>query len=142
MKPRGPILLLVEDDDNDVFFFRRALEKAGLDVAWHLASDGEQALQYLSGNGKFADRTAYPLPNLIFLDLKLPYLNGLEILEYMQKQPALAEIDVIVLTSSSEERDRKRAFELGAKKYLVKPATPRTLLEILGTSRLREEARL
>jgi CheY-like chemotaxis protein len=137
------IILLVEDDDNDVFFFRRALEKAGLDLPWRMVSDGEQALQYLTGQGIFAERTSHPLPDIIFLDLKLPYVNGLEVLEFIQKDTFLSSIDVIVLTSSPEERDRKRAYELGAKEYLVKPATPKTLLELLETrSGPRVEAKL
>jgi CheY-like chemotaxis protein len=125
-------ILLVEDDENDVFFFRRALSKVGLDLPFRLVTDGEQAMQYLNGDGKYSDRTAHPLPDIIFLDLKLPYLSGIEVLEYIQKQPALGKIDVIVLTSSPEERDRSRAFELGAKEYLVKPAAPKTLQQILG----------
>jgi CheY-like chemotaxis protein len=128
------IILLVEDDDNDVFFMRRALGKAGLELPLHVVSDGEQALQYLNGDGEYADRAAHPLPGIIFLDLKLPFVSGLEVLEQISKNSELSAIEVIVLTSSSEERDRKRAFALGAKEYLVKPATPQTLLKILGSS--------
>src|SRR6267378_4918609 len=131
MRDRGKLILLVEDDENDVFFFRRALSKAGLEIPLRIVADGEQALQYLNGDGKYQDRAAHPLPDIIFLDLKLPYISGMEVLEHIQKQPALSKIDVIVLTSSPEERDRKRAFELGAKEYLVKPAAPKTLLQIL-----------
>jgi CheY-like chemotaxis protein len=126
------LILLVEDDENDVFFFRRALGKAGLKLPLHLVTDGEQALQYLNGDGKYGDRVAYPLPDIIFLDLKLPYQSGMDLLEFIQKQPALQKIEVIVLTSSPEERDRRRAFKLGAKEYLVKPAGPETLRRILG----------
>jgi len=136
----GKVILLVEDDENDVFFFRRALAKAGFEVPLQVVSDGEQALQYLNGNGKYADRAAHPLPDIIFLDLKLPYVNGLEILEHIQKKPALEKIEVIVLTSSPEDRDRKRAFELGAKEYLVKPATPTTLLQILAAPSMPKAA--
>jgi CheY-like chemotaxis protein len=132
MTGQEKVILLVEDDEHDAFFFRRALAKAGFDLTVRLVTDGEQALQYLNGEGKYADRAAHPLPNVIFLDLKLPYLSGMEVLEYIQGQPAFSQIQIIVLTSSSEERDRKRAFELGAKEYLVKPAAPDTLLRILG----------
>jgi Response regulators consisting of a CheY-like receiver domain and a winged-helix DNA-binding domain len=131
MTDSGKLILLVEDDENDVFFFRRALKKAGLEIPIRLVTDGEQALQYFNGDGQYRDRAAHPLPDIIFLDLKLPYLSGMDVLEHIQKQPALNTIDVIVLTSSPEERDRKRAFELGAKEYLVKPAAPKTLLQIL-----------
>lgn len=131
MTDRGKLILLVEDDEHDVFFFRRALKKAGLEFSLRLVNDGEQALQYLNGDGQYQDRATHPLPDIIFLDLKLPYISGMEVLEHIQKEPALSKIDVIVLTSSPEERDRKRAFELGAKEYLVKPAAPKTLLQIL-----------
>jgi CheY-like chemotaxis protein len=131
MTEPGKLILLVEDDEHDVFFFRRALGKAGLECPLRLVSDGEQALHYLNGDGKYADRAAHPLPDIIFLDLKLPFVSGMEVLEHIRNQPALNRIDVIVLTSSPEERDRKRAFELGAKEYLVKPAAPKTLLQIL-----------
>jgi CheY-like chemotaxis protein len=133
MTQNGMLILLVEDDEHDVFFFRRALAKAGLQFPLRLVVDGEQAVQYLSGEGQYSDRAAHPLPDIIFLDLKLPYLGGLEVLEYIKNQPALRDIDVIVLTSSPEERDRKRAIELGAKEYLVKPAAPNTLRQLLTT---------
>lgn len=132
MTHNAKLILLVEDDENDVFFFRRALRKAELEFPLQLVTDGEQALQYLNGDGKYRDRATHPLPDIIFLDLKLPYLSGMEVLEFIQKQPALHKIEVIVLTSSPEERDRKRAFQLGAKDYLVKPAGPTTLRYILG----------
>jgi CheY-like chemotaxis protein len=132
MTDGAKVILLVEDDENDVFFFRRALAKARVDAPLHVVSDGEQSLQYLNGVGKYGDRAAHPSPEIIFLDLKLPYVSGMEVLEYIQQQPVLSKIEVIVLTSSPEERDRKRAFELGAKEYLVKPATPKTLQQILA----------
>jgi CheY-like chemotaxis protein len=132
MTNRETVILLVEDDENDVFFFRRALAKAGFELSFHLVTDGELALQYLNGQGNYADRAAHPLPDIVFLDLKLPYLSGMEVLESIQQKPALSQIPIIVLTSSPEERDRKRAFELGAKEYLVKPAAANTLLRILA----------
>jgi CheY-like chemotaxis protein len=132
MTDRAKVILLVEDDENDVFFFRRAVGKAGMELPLHVVSDGEQALQYLNGELKYRDRAANPLPDVIFLDLKLPYISGMEVLEYIRKQSALDQVEVVVLTSSPEERDRKRAFELGTQDYLVKPATPNTLQQILA----------
>jgi CheY-like chemotaxis protein len=130
---RTPILL-VEDDDHDVFFLRRALLKARPDLSLHVVTDGEQALDYLDGRRNYADRTMYPLPSLMFLDLKLPYFNGFQILEHLRGIPALAEMPVFVLTSSSEDRDRNRAIALGAKAYLVKPPTAEMLLQVLESS--------
>lgn len=125
-------ILLVEDDENDVFLMNRALTKANLKVSLQIATNGREAIEYLSGTGKFSDRKAFPLPSSIFLDLKLPFVHGFEVLEWIRKQPALANINVFILTSSPEERDRQRARELGVKGYLVKPPTPPILLQVLG----------
>src|SRR5262249_25738706 len=86
-----------------------------------------------NGHGKYSDRGAHPSPNFMFLDLKLPYLSGFEVLEHIRATPSLTTIPVFVLTSSAEDRDRKRALELGAKAYLVKPPSPKMLIETLGS---------
>jgi CheY-like chemotaxis protein len=127
-------ILLVEDDDHDVFFLRRALLKARPDLSLHVVTDGEQAMDYLDGRRNYADRAMYPLPSVMFLDLKLPYFNGFQVLEHLRGIPALAHTPVFVLTSSAEDRDRKRAMELGAKAFLVKPPTAEMLLKALGTA--------
>ncbi len=124
------MILLVEDNEDDVFLFQRALQKADLDARMQVVRDGEEAIAYLSGTGKFGNRTAYPLPTCIFLDLKLPFVNGFEVLDWMRQQPALKNIDVIILTSSGEERDQRRADALGARGYLVKPPTAEMLLQM------------
>lgn len=116
-------ILLVEDNEDDVFLMRRALKKADINSPVQVVVDGQQALDYLAGNGQFSDRAEHPLPFVIFLDLKLPYLHGFEVLEWMRQQPTLKNLDVVILTSSPEERDREKAAELGVKAYLVKPPT-------------------
>ncbi len=126
------VILLVEDDEHDAFFMERALRKARPDLSLRLACDGEQALDYLNGQGVFADRIAHPLPSIIFLDLKLPYISGFQILEHLRSAPLPHPVPVFVLTSSPEESDRSRALELGAKDYFVKPPTPEMLLQVLG----------
>jgi CheY-like chemotaxis protein len=127
-------ILLVEDDPHDAFFLQRALLKVRQDLPLQLVTDGEQALHYLNGDLKYSDRALFPLPFLIFLDLKLPYFSGFQILEQIKSNPKLTSIPVFVLTSSSEERDRQRALELGARDFFVKPPTPEMLLKILGPS--------
>ena len=124
-------ILLAEDDDNDVFFFKRALSKTELDLAVHVAANGEQAIDYLSGKDQYGDRATYPLPCCIFLDLKLPFLSGFEVLEWLRSQPNLRDLKVAVLTSSPEERDRQKAAELGVEKYFVKPPTPKMIVEAI-----------
>ena len=125
-----PVIMLAEDDDNDVFFMRRALQKSQLDIAIQVVSDGQQAVAYLSGEGKFNNRDQYPLPSVILLDLKMPFLDGFEVLAWTRTQPSLKGVPVAVLTSSAEERDRRRARELGARAYFVKPPKPETIQEI------------
>src|SRR2546423_3708251 len=131
MTPNSNLILLVEDDENDVFLMERAMSKAGLSLPMHVAVNGQDAIDYLSGTDKYSDRDTYPLPICIFLDLKLPFVNGFEVLEWLRGQPALAGISVFILTSSPEERDREKARELGAKCYLVKPPPPEMLLEAM-----------
>jgi CheY-like chemotaxis protein len=114
-------LLLIEDNEDDVFLMRRALRKANISLPLQVAMDGQEALDYLSGLGKFADRSSFPVPSLVFLDLKLPYVHGFEVLQWIRQQEPLKHLPVVILTSSPEERDRHQADQLGAKAYFVKP---------------------
>ena len=131
MKLTDFIMLLVEDDPNDILLIQRAFAKACLVNPLKVVRDGEEALNYLSGSGDFADRGRYPLPSLILLDLKLPRKSGLEILQWLRQQPNLKHIPVIVLTSSKESSDVSRAYDLGANSYLVKPVGFEGLLELV-----------
>jgi len=131
--PTAP-LLLVDDDPNDLFLLQRALKKAGITLPYEIASNGEQAVHYLSGVGRFANRHAFPLPHSIFLDLKMPFVSGFDVLEWIRFQPALASIPVFVLTGSSVERDRQQSLALGAKAFLVNPPPPEMLLPLLGSA--------
>jgi len=123
-------ILLVEDNEDDVFLMKRALQTAGIVNPLHVVEDGQQAVDYLSGEGIFADRLSHPLPAVIFLDLKLPILLGLEVLAWIRSQPELANTVVVVLTSSNEPTDLKEAYSLGANSYVVKPPTANQLLEL------------
>ena len=114
-------ILLVEDDENDVLVMKMALEKVGLTCPIRIASDGREAQDYLSGTGQFADRHEYPLPYLIFLDLKLPRVMGLEVLKWVREQPEFDSIIVLILSSSSMPEDLQSAYRLHANGYLVKP---------------------
>lgn len=129
MKMGNECILLVEDDDNDVIFLRRALSAAGINNPLEVVHDGQTALAYLRGEGKYSDRDHYPLPGLVFLDLNLPLTNGHEVLESLQADPDTAGLLVIVFTSSAEPRDVRRSYELGARSYLVKPSLPSRYVE-------------
>jgi len=124
------MILLVEDNEDDVFIMERAMLKLPLKHRMHVAADGRQAVDYLQGSGKYSDRLAYPIPSLIFLDLKLPFLHGFEILEWINTQRLLKNVPVAILTSSAEPKDREKAIRLGAKTFLVKPPTPETLTQV------------
>lgn len=127
-----PHLLLVEDDENDVFFLRRALQSAGAAVQLHVASDGRQALDYLQGRGCFADRALHPLPALVLLDLKVPYVSGLDVLRQIRSDPKLRKLIVVVFTSSSLDSDVAQAYEIGANSFLVKPSRLEEQKELAG----------
>jgi len=124
-------ILLVEDEPSDVFLMKRALKKAQITNPLQVASDGQEAIDYLSGTDKFSDRTRFPIPTIVFLDLKLPYKNGFEVLTWIRSQPHLENTPVTVLTSSSEERDIAQCYRLGARTFLVKPPTPAMLEELM-----------
>jgi CheY-like chemotaxis protein len=123
-------ILLIEDEENDVFFFKRAMNKVGLTNPVQVASDGREAIDYLKGTGKFAGRTEFPLPSLILLDLKLPFVMGLDVLKWIREQPGLAPI-VVILSSSQQDEDIAAAYRLGANAYLVKPAEVTKLEEMV-----------
>ena len=120
-------ILQVEDEENDVFFFKLAAEKAGLLNPLQVARDGREAIDYLAGADKYADRHQFPLPVIILLDLKLPQVPGLEVLKFIRSQPQLAKVVVIVLSSSDQDSDVEAAYRLGANSYIVKPANPAEL---------------
>jgi CheY-like chemotaxis protein len=124
-----PSLLLVEDNEDDVFLMARALNSASFGCMPQTVADGRLALDYLAGTGSYADRQAYPLPALIFLDIKLPRISGLEVLRWLRAQPDLRQIVVIVLTSSNHPGDIRQAYDLGANSYVVKPASYQELVE-------------
>ena len=117
-------ILLAEDNEDDVFAMKRALKGAGVVNPLQIVDDGQQTLDYLSGQGAYADRTRFPLPFILFLDLKLPYVHGFEILEWLSQQRTFESLPIVILSSSDETRDHERAYSLGARSYLVKPPRP------------------
>jgi len=128
MLPHLP-LLLVEDNEDDAFLMMRSLKAAGIQQMIHVAADGQQAIDYLAGQGRYANRENYPLPSVIFLDLKLPFKSGHEVLAWIRNRRELSEIIVIVLTSSNQPSDLREAYRLGANSYAVKPAAAQQLVD-------------
>lgn len=123
-------VMLVEDSEDDLFFFRRLIAKAGIQSRIAIATDGQQAITHLTAAlGPGTDKP--PVPRLVFLDLKLPFRSGFEVLQWVRSQPALARTAVTVLSSSAETRDVAHAFELGAQGYVVKYPEPAVFAETL-----------
>lgn len=133
MIEQKPTILLVEDNEEDAFLLRRALRLEKVECTLHVAEDGQEAIEYLDGTGKYADRGNYPFPHLVLLDLKLPYVHGFEVLAWVATQPACKDLKIIILTSSGEERDREKARQFGIKTYFIKPPTKELVATVVKT---------
>jgi DNA-binding response OmpR family regulator len=114
-------ILQVEDDANDVFLLQRAFTQAGITNPVQVVTDGQMAIDYLAGLGRFANRTIYPLPGLVLLDLKLPHKSGREVLQWIGAQPGFRRMVVIVFTTAQYAGDVGFAYDLGVNSFLVKP---------------------
>jgi CheY-like chemotaxis protein len=133
MTAKMTTVLHVEDDPNDTLLLEHACRKAGVIFDLQAVSDGDQAIAYLSGLNDFSDRGKHPLPDLILLDLKMPRVSGFDVLNWLQSETSLRGVPVVVLTSSNHDADVKRAYDLGAKSYLVKPVGFEALVELVRT---------
>jgi CheY-like chemotaxis protein len=123
-------VLLADDDENDILFFKRAWQEAGVEHPLHIVVDGQEAVDYLAGSEKFADRKKYPLPGLIILDLKMPRKTGMEVLEWRAAQPVIESIPTVVLSSSAHRYDIELAYRLGANAFVVKPISVAERIEV------------
>jgi CheY-like chemotaxis protein len=123
-------VLYAEDEPDDVFFMELAFQKMGASARLLTVRDGAEAIAYLSGDGLYADRARYPSPNLVLLDLKMPIMNGFDVLKWIRTTPSASSLPVVVLTSSGNDTDKSRAALLGANGYLIKPSHPDKLAEL------------
>ena len=114
-------ILLVEDNPQDEILTLRALRRANLINQIDVVRDGQQALDYLFRQGEFADREGPDLPTVVLLDIGLPRLSGLEVLERLRADTRTALLPVVILTSSDEDRDRLKSYEVGANSFVRKP---------------------
>lgn len=126
------LILLVEDDENDVFLLTRALQRIGIRNPLQVASDGQQAIDYVEGLGKFSNREEFPVPYLVLLDLKLPRVKGLDVLKRIREVDGSRPI-VVILSSSRNAADVSGAYALGANAYLAKPADFDSLVKMAGS---------
>ena len=114
-------VLYAEDDENDTFLMQRAFRQAEITNPLRVVEDGRSAMQYLAGEGPYADRQEHPAACLLLLDLKMPKVDGLEVLRQVKGDPNLRIMPVVMMTSSREEQDLVKSYELGVNSYLVKP---------------------
>ena len=134
MKENGVVeLLLVEDNPHDLELTLRALQKANVANRVEIARDGVEALDYVFAEGRHAKRRVTDTPRLILLDLKLPKIDGLEVLKRIKGDARTRSIPIVVLTSSKEQRDVIESYKLGVNSYIVKPVTFEALVDILQT---------
>jgi CheY-like chemotaxis protein len=123
MKTPHPTILVVDDSHDDQFLIKNAFKKIGVTDPIHTVSDGVEAIAYMMGEGKFADRKKYAYPTFILTDLKMPRKDGFAVLEFLKSNPEWAVIPTIVFTASTDLDDIKKAYMLGASSYHVKPRT-------------------
>lgn len=124
-----PTLLHVEDDPNDRLFLHAAVRQADLPIQLEAANDGQAAIEYLCGTAPFGDRARYPVPALVLLDLKMRRKSGFDVLAWLRSQPEYTCLPVVIFTSSRHEADIRKAYEMGANSYLLKPLVFDDLVE-------------
>jgi CheY-like chemotaxis protein len=133
----GPVLL-AEDEEFDVLLMQRAFRKAEVRNDLIVVRNGRETIDYLEGQGNYAQRQDFPEPYLLLLDLKLPVLDGFQVLEWIWERPRWRDgLPVIVLTGSGQESDRKRAVDLGAHGYLIKPTDADGLIGMVASLKAR-----
>jgi len=123
MKMRRAVILIVDDDPNDRFLIKTAFREAGVTDTIHDVEDGAEAIAYLKGQGKYSDRNEFTFPTFVLTDLKMPRVNGFELLRFLKSNPQLIVVPTVVFTSSSDRDDIKRAYLFGANAYHVKSQT-------------------
>lgn len=131
MITKPAVILLVEDQRTDIELTLNAFRESRLANNIQVVTRGEEALDYFFGRGAFSDRKAYPLPDLILLDLKLPGIDGFEVLKQIKKTDNLKRIPVVILTSSKEDGNRTLSYDLGTNSYLVKPVSFENFLHVI-----------
>ena len=124
-------MLLVDDSETDLLLMRAAFKKANYNSPLQEVRNGEEAIAYLKGEGAYCDRTKFPLPTVMLLDLNMPKKNGFDVLAWVRAQPVLKRLAIIILTASMRTEDVERAFDLGATSFLVKPGNLDALAAML-----------
>jgi CheY-like chemotaxis protein len=125
---KPPVILVADDDENDVLLLERAFQQAKVAGHFVVVRDGQEAIDYLSGTGRYEDRADYPWPALMLLDLKMPLLNGFDVLKWWRERGSARDLPIVVMSSSNQESDVEREMALGAAAYQVKSGDLQHLL--------------
>jgi CheY-like chemotaxis protein len=133
MKATSLDFLHVDDDSNDRLLMKAVCQALDASINSADLDNGKKAIDYLDGVDPFSDRGQFPLPRIILLDLKMPLKTGFEVLDWIRGQPAFKYLPVIILTASKQEADMRRAYDLGANAFVVKPNTMTALKEVIKT---------
>jgi CheY-like chemotaxis protein len=127
-----PVTVLhVDDNPNDTALLQVACARAAVNFELHNIGDGRQVIEYLKGTGQYADRSRFQLPELVLLDLKMPRMEGLDVLKWIRNHSTLANLPVIVLSGSELQEDIREAYAVGANSYLVKPMSFSSLINLV-----------
>ncbi len=128
-------ILLAEDDENDIFLMRRAFERAGIPNPLFVVRNGQEAIDYLAGTGQYSKRDSFPIPGLMLLDLKMPWMDGFDVLKWLRGKRSFDRLPVVVLTSSKLQADVDQSRDLGVYDYRVKPQSFDDLVRLLDDVR-------
>ncbi|MGN6554446.1 MAG: response regulator [Verrucomicrobiota bacterium] len=115
-------ILIAEDNENDAMILQRALRMVGFNNPFHISKNGADTIKYLQGEGEYSDREKHKFPRIVITDLKMPEIDGFELLQWLQKHSECGLIPRLVLSASQQESDVRRAYQLGAHSYVLKPA--------------------
>jgi len=127
-----PAVLVVDDNPDDVLFFRLAWEKARLANSDQFVGSREETLDYLEGRGKFSDRTLFPLPSVVVLDMRLPDGNALDLVRWLRGHKHFSKLAVLILSGYAREEEVRQAYQSGASSFLLKPSNPCHLEKTVG----------
>jgi CheY-like chemotaxis protein len=124
-------ILLAEDDPNDAEIFEIAIKRSGLATRLMVARDGQEAIDYLSGNEPFKDRGKFPFPNLLIMDIRMPHVDGFHLLVWMRTHPQCCVIPTLIFSASDQPEDVRKAYQLGANSYITKPSQVNEVVDLI-----------
>jgi len=123
-------VLVAEDEESDFLLLERALKRSDERLKIYRVRDGVEGMEYIKGEGEFADRVRFPLPQMLIVDLKMPRMTGMEFLAWLRSEPSRRVIPTLMMSSSEQAADVRQAYELGANTYFLKPSDFRSLVEL------------